>query len=67
MRQRGHAEVKWLRHYATSQEITGSRPIGGERILFSIYLILAALGPGVHSASNRDEYQKQTNNNVFRE
>jgi hypothetical protein len=30
---------------------------------FSIYLILpAALGPGVHSASNRKEYQKQKNN-----
>jgi hypothetical protein len=30
---------------------------------FSIYLIpLAALGPGIHSASNRNEYQKQTNN-----
>jgi hypothetical protein len=28
----------------------------------SIYLILqAALGPGVHSASNRNEYQKQKN------
>jgi hypothetical protein len=31
--------------------------------LFSIYLILpAALGPVVHSASNRNEYQKQENN-----
>jgi hypothetical protein len=31
--------------------------------LFSIYLILpAATGPGVHSASNRNEYQKQKNN-----
>jgi hypothetical protein len=30
---------------------------------FSIYLILpAALGPGVHSAFNRNEYQKQKNN-----
>jgi hypothetical protein len=32
-------------------------------VLFSIYLILpAALGPGVHSTSNRNEYQKQKNN-----
>jgi hypothetical protein len=32
---------------------------------FSIYLILpAALGPGVYSASNRNEYQKQKNNHV---
>jgi hypothetical protein len=30
---------------------------------FWIYLILpAALGPGLYSASNRNEYQKQTNN-----
>jgi hypothetical protein len=29
----------------------------------SIYVILpAALGPGVHSASNKNEYQKQKNN-----
>jgi hypothetical protein len=35
---------------------------GGERFL-SIYLILlAALGPGVYSASNRNEYQKHKNN-----
>jgi hypothetical protein len=31
-------------------------------IIISIYLILpAALGPGVHSASNRNEHQKQKN------
>jgi hypothetical protein len=30
--------------------------------LFLIYLIIpAALGPGVYSASNRDEHQKQEN------
>jgi hypothetical protein len=30
---------------------------------FSIYLfLLSALGPGVHSASNRNEYQKHTSN-----
>jgi hypothetical protein len=33
--------------------------------MFSIYVILpAALGPEVYSASNRNEYQKQKNNNV---
>jgi hypothetical protein len=33
----------------------------GKRI-FSVYLILpAALGPGVYSASDRNEYQKQKN------
>jgi hypothetical protein len=32
---------------------------------FKIYLILlAALGPGVYSASNRNEYEKHKSNNV---
>jgi hypothetical protein len=32
-------------------------------LIFSIYLILpAAVDPGVYSASNRNEYQKQRNN-----
>jgi hypothetical protein len=32
---------------------------------FSIFLILpAALGPGVYSASNRNEFQKHKNNDV---
>jgi hypothetical protein len=59
----GHA-VEWLGHYATSRKIAGSRP-DEVNAFFSIYLILlAALGPGVYSASNRNEYQKQKNNNV---
>jgi hypothetical protein len=33
------------------------------KCIFSIYLnLLAALGPGVYVASNRNEYQKQKNN-----
>jgi hypothetical protein len=32
-------------------------------LIFSIYLILlAVVGPGVYSAFNRNEYQKQKNN-----
>jgi hypothetical protein len=32
---------------------------------FKIYLILpVALGPGIYSASSRNEYQKHKNNNV---
>jgi hypothetical protein len=55
----------WLRHYAASQNIVDLRP--DEVNFSSIYLILpAVLGPGVHSASNRNEYQKQKNN-VYRE
>jgi hypothetical protein len=38
-------------------------PMMWMHFFFSIYLILpAALGPGVYSASNRNEYQKQKNN-----
>jgi hypothetical protein len=42
--------------YATSRKVAGSRPDEVNEF-FSIYLILpAALGPGVHSASNTIEY-----------
>jgi hypothetical protein len=34
----------------------------------SMYLILpAAMGLGIYSASNRNEYEKQKNNNISRE
>jgi hypothetical protein len=37
--------------------------LGECTFFFSIYLIfLAALGPGVHSVSSRNEYQNQKNN-----
>jgi hypothetical protein len=47
----------------------GAKQVGSSRVRvpmrslnFSIYLILkAALGGGVHSVSNRNEYQKQKN------
>jgi hypothetical protein len=43
-------------------KVAGVRP-DKVNAFFSIYLILVAgLGPGVHSASKRNEYQKQTNN-----
>jgi hypothetical protein len=53
----------WLRYYATSRKIAGSRTDEVDDFFYIIYLILpAALGPGLHSASNRNEYQKQKNN-----
>jgi hypothetical protein len=52
----------WVIWQVTSQKITGSRPFDVSEF-FSIYRILpAALGPGVYSASNRNEYQKQKSN-----
>jgi hypothetical protein len=45
----------------TSRTVAGSRPDDDE--FFSIDLIFpAALGPGVYSASNSNEYHKQENN-----
>jgi hypothetical protein len=46
----------------TNRKVAGSRP---EEVneFFSMYLILpAALGPGVYSVCNWNEYQKQKNN-----
>jgi hypothetical protein len=51
-----------VRNYASNRKVSGSIP---DEVIFSIYLILsAALGPGVYSAYNRNEYQKHKNNNV---
>jgi hypothetical protein len=50
----------WLKHSATKLEGRGFETQWVEWIL-SIYLILpAVLGPGVYSASNRNDYQKET-------
>jgi hypothetical protein len=50
----------WLRHYAKSRRVAGSindKVIG----FFSVYLILQPhYGPGVASASNRNEYQESS-------
>jgi hypothetical protein len=47
---------------ATSPKVVGSRTDEVNEF-FLIYLNLpASLGPGVHSAPNRNEYQKQKNN-----
>jgi hypothetical protein len=43
-------------------QAVGSRP---DEVNFSVYLILlATLGPKVHSASNKNENQKHKNNKV---
>jgi hypothetical protein len=50
------------RYYNTTWKATGSRPVEVNKF-FLIYLIFqATLGPGIYSASNRNEYQKQKNN-----
>jgi hypothetical protein len=53
--------VEALGYY--NPEGSGSRSDEMNDFSFSIYLILpAALGPGVYSVSNRNEYRKQRNN-----
>jgi hypothetical protein len=52
----------WRQALCYKLEGRGFETRWGERFL-SIYLILSvALGPGVYSASNRNEYEKQKNN-----
>jgi hypothetical protein len=51
-----------VKHYAASRKVEDSTPDEVDECS-SISLILpAALGPGVNSASNRNEHQKQKNN-----
>jgi hypothetical protein len=52
-----------LKHYVTSRKAAVSSPDGVNIYVFFNYLILpAALGPGVYSACNRNEYQRQKEN-----
>ena len=51
--------TQWLRCYATNQKVAGSIPAGVSGFFIDIkYLESLALGPGVESASNRNEYQE---------
>jgi hypothetical protein len=56
-----HAVAHWLRHYAASRKVVGSRPDEGNEFFFQI--IPASLGPGIYSTSDRNEYHKEKNNN----
>jgi hypothetical protein len=47
----GRAVAQWLRHYATNQQVVSSIPDG------VIGIFQSHCGPGVDSASNRNEYQ----------
>jgi hypothetical protein len=53
----------WLKRYATSLKVAGSKPDEVNEFFFSIYLILLTTpGHMIYSASNRNKYQKQKNN-----
>jgi hypothetical protein len=48
-------------HYATSRKVADSRP-DEVNAFFPTLILPAALGFGVYSACNRNEYQMQRNN-----
>ena len=50
----GTAVAQWLRCYATNQQVAGSIPA----CVIDIKSFRSHYGPGVDSASNRNEYQE---------
>ena len=54
----GTAVTQWLRYCATNRKVAGSIPAGVNRIFIDIKSFQAHYGPGVESASNRNEYQE---------
>jgi len=51
------AVVQWLRCYATDRKVAGSIPAGVSGFFIDIKSFRSHYGPGVDSASNRNEYQ----------
>ena len=49
--------AQWLRCYATNRKVAGSIPDGVSGFFFDIKSFRSYYGPGVDSASNRNEYQ----------
>jgi hypothetical protein len=58
-----HTVAQWLRHYATNRIVASLIP--NEVNFYSYLILLAALGPGVYSASNRNEYQRHKKRIMF--
>ena len=55
---RGTAVAQWLRCCATNQKVAGSIPVGASEFFIDIKSFRSHYGPGVDSASNRNEYQE---------
>ena len=49
--------AQWLRCCATNRKVAGSTPAGVSRFFIDIKSFRSHYGPGVDSASNRNEYQ----------
>jgi len=54
----GTAVAQWLRCCATNPEVAGSIPAGVNEFFIDIKSFRSHYGPGVDSASNRNEYQE---------
>ena len=55
---RGTAVAQWLRCCATNRKVAGSIPAGVNGFFIDIKTFRSHYGPGVDSASNRNEYQE---------
>ena len=55
---RGTAVAQWLRCCVTNQKLAGSIPAGVTGYFIDIKSFRSHYGPGVDSASNRNEYQE---------
>jgi len=59
MGSRGDSAAQWLRGCATNRKVAGSIPAGVSGFFIDIKsLFRSHYGPGVDSASNRNEYQE---------
>jgi len=54
----GTVVSQWLRLCATNWNVAGSIPAGVSRFFIDIKSFRSYYGPGVDSASNRNEYQE---------
>jgi len=54
----GTALAQWLRCCATNRKVAGSIPAGVSGFFIDIKSFRSHYGPGVDSASNRNEYQE---------
>jgi len=57
-RDQGTAVAQWLRCCATNRKDAGSIPAGVSGFFIDIKFFRSHYGPGVDSASNRNEYQE---------
>jgi len=58
IKDKGTAVAQWLRCCATNRKVAGSIPAGVSGFFIDVKSFRSRYGPGVDSASNRNEYQE---------